>query len=286
MCFSHTHTHTQTHIYTSQLCTSPPYKGQKTGHCNHIQIFGARPGPERATAPAQLKKSGNDQPEGSIGLLCTTHPVLTWPSVSLPKLCKTLWTSTSQSGEIAPLSFPFGSVTSCEARFERKKHFHHLLKAHNGPSSLASFKEWRSSAKKLLAQDKKTFTDYTELSLLTHSPCEFWRYIKFRTCHARDSITIQDGDKFVSDLEGVCELLARHFSSTYSTSSDSGNELCFQSHGSLLQSPNVTENDVVCASRKLLSKKSSGCDSIPCFIVKGCCIIFALLLSHHTHVPC
>lgn len=202
--------------------------------------------------------------------------------VAVQELTKTVQNFMDQhipKRRIRSSKFPFWFSHELRGALRRKRKFHRLFKAHNDPSALASFREWRSSVKKLLARDKKMFTDYTETSL-THSPREFWRYVKFRTRHARESITLQDGDKIVSDPEGVCELFARHFSSTYSTSYDSGSELDFDSHGPVLPIPNVTENDVVSAIRKLPSKKSAGCDSIPCFIVKGCCTVFAPLLCH------
>lgn len=91
---------------------------------------------------------------------------------------------------------------------------------------------------------------------------------------------LQDGFTFVSDPASVCELFSRHFSSTYSTSCDSGRELGLESHGPVLQMPHINGDDVVSAIHELPSKKLAGCDSIPCFIVKGCSDVFAPFLYH------
>lgn len=42
----------------------------------------------------------------------------------------------------------------------------------------------------------------------------------------------------------------------------------------------LTDKYVVTATRQFLSRMSAGWDSIPCFIVKGCCVVFAPLLCH------
>lgn len=178
-----------------------------------------------------------------------------------------------------PHQFPFWFSKELRSALRSKRRFHKLRKAKNDTSADTNFKEQRSLVKVLLARDKKHFSDFTESSL-TRSPSDFWRIFSTRTRKAPERITLQDGDTIVSDPASIVEIFTKHFLSAYSSSRDSGFPLRLAQIGDVIHTPNITVEDVTAAIRSLPSKKSSGHDNIPCFIVKGCSAIFAPLLCH------
>jgi hypothetical protein len=114
---------------------------------------------------------------------------------------------------------------------------------------------------------------------LKTQPSKFWRYVssfRKRTLH---TIYLDIYVTNVVEPTEVAEAFAKHFQSVYNTTTPAGPYSGLLS-SDFLHLPPITELDILKAIKCLRPSKSVGPDSILSSIIKGCSIIFILLLKY------
>lgn len=107
-------------------------------------------------------------------------------------------------------------------------------------------------------------------------PLKFWSLVKQMKVYSRAPGILRDYHETLNKLQDIVNAFVQHFSSVYNSPFQFGN---VEDDVSLLI-VNITEDDIIRASKKLSNKLTAGLDGVSSFIVKDSIGVLAAPLVH------
>lgn len=174
--------------------------------------------------------------------------------------------------------FPSWYTSELIKKIKHKNFLHKKWKKHRNPESYLNFSNSRRDCKLILKRDRSAFYDRVENNLILY-PKDFWKYTDKHFNNTSTNIILKEQNRLVLDPSAVAQIFANHFDNVCNASSKTFHHPTF-TVGSSLPPFVISVQEVIAAIKKLKSSKTSGNDSIPSFIVKGCAEILAPALTH------
>lgn len=173
-------------------------------------------------------------------------------------------------------NYPSWYTSEIITNIKIKAKMHHKFKTTKSAQYRAEFARLRSLIKQ---QINDAFQDYVNRaqSSITSDPKFLWSYIHNKNRTSRIPGKMYYGNNHSDKPQAIVDMFASFFSTTYTNSVTNTEGL--SEHVSNLNShiflENITESDIIEATKKLKNKMTSGPDNVPSFIVKDCIRILA-----------
>nr|CAI5827926.1 unnamed protein product [Callosobruchus analis] len=165
------------------------------------------------------------------------------------------------------------------SNIKKKDNARRNFKKYNTEQYKQKFYKLRETVKKDIKISYAAYIQNMENSIHT-DPSKFWTFVRNKNRSTRIPGIMKLGDTTLDNTQEIVNGFAQYFSSVYQQSDVSNLDLqtkdCTNSIISLIE---VSEDDVIRASKKLPNKLTSGVDIIPSFIVKDCIHVLAKPLS-------
>ena len=162
---------------------------------------------------------------------------------------------------------------------KRKTKAHRLYKRYGTLFFFNKFKRLRSLSKYLIDTAYKKFIIDAENNLST-DPTKLWSFVQNKKNQTRIPNVIRDADDVCYDTpDTIVNAFARYFASVYQPSNP-GNPSSSPNYFQNIDTPSISENDILIAIKNTKSKFTAGPDLIPNFVIKDCACVLAVPLLH------
>ena len=165
-------------------------------------------------------------------------------------------------------------------------------KKEKGEQALQEFRRLRTVIKSQINIAYKNYLHNVQNSVTTE-PSKFWSFIQNKNDTTRIPGLLVHEDNTYDNPSSIVNGFGHFFSSVYLPFSGKKNNNVYN-EASCFNIYELTENEIICASKKLKNKMTSGHDKIPSFLVRDCIyafvqpllIIFNLSLKTATFPDC
>ncbi|XP_063900731.1 uncharacterized protein LOC135120358 [Zophobas morio] len=115
---------------------------------------------------------------------------------------------------------------------------------------------------------------------LSTDPTKLWSFVQNKKNQTRIPNVIRDADDVCYDTpDTIVNAFARYFASVYQPSNP-GNPSSSPNYFQNIDTPSISENDILIAIKNTKSKFTAGPDLIPNFVIKDCACVLAVPLLH------
>jgi Reverse transcriptase (RNA-dependent DNA polymerase) len=145
------------------------------------------------------------------------------------------------------------------------------------------------------SQINVAYSDYVQVveNSLVDDPMKFWSYINIKKGKSRIPGVMKYNNRELDNPQSIVDAFSAFFSDVYIQSNInnfSAKNVCPITNTNIIIN-NVTEEDIINASKKLKDKMTCGIDNCPSFLIKDCikifakplCKIFNLILANETY---
>ena len=149
---------------------------------------------------------------------------------------------------------------------------------HKSKGSYSVFSSYRSQVKGLICTTYSNFIKHSENSIQSH-PNNFWRFINLKRQSSRIPGEMSFNGSKLNTPQSIVDHFAEYFASVYPQASNMSQSYTNLVNNSLINTPELSETDIIKSCMNLKSDLSCGPDNIPSLLVRDCAHVFAVPLA-------